>query len=67
MKQAYMMDPDQIDKHIDRLIRENLDRVEQARIEPRLIGWFVGQVMKSTGGMANPNTLYLTISERIMK
>jgi aspartyl-tRNA(Asn)/glutamyl-tRNA(Gln) amidotransferase subunit B len=67
MKQAYMMEPEQIDKHIDRLIRENPDKVEQAKIEPRLIGWFVGHVMKSTGGMANPSLLYLTISERIMK
>ena len=30
------------------------DKVAQAREKPTLLGWFVGQTMKATGGKANP-------------
>ena len=33
------------------------DKVEQAKAKPTLLGWFVGQVMKSTGGKANPQAV----------
>ena len=32
----------------------NPAQVEKARANPKLAGWFVGQVMKATGGKANP-------------
>ena len=32
-------------------------QVEKARANPKLAGWFVGQVMKATGGKANPKTV----------
>jgi len=31
--------------------------MEQARAKPEVLGWFVGQVMKSTGGKANPQAV----------
>src|SRR5918992_316231 len=31
--------------------------VEQAKAKPTLLGWFVGQVMKATGGKANPQAV----------
>jgi aspartyl-tRNA(Asn)/glutamyl-tRNA(Gln) amidotransferase subunit B len=31
--------------------------VEQAKTKPALIGWFVGQVMKASGGKANPQAV----------
>jgi aspartyl-tRNA(Asn)/glutamyl-tRNA(Gln) amidotransferase subunit B len=31
--------------------------VAQARAKPTLLGWFVGQVMKATGGKANPQAV----------
>jgi aspartyl-tRNA(Asn)/glutamyl-tRNA(Gln) amidotransferase subunit B len=37
--------------------RRNPDKVEQARAKPALIGWFVGQVMKASGGKANPQAV----------
>ena len=43
-----------IEKAIDDIIAANPDKVEQARAKPSMLGWFVGQVMKSTGGKANP-------------
>jgi aspartyl-tRNA(Asn)/glutamyl-tRNA(Gln) amidotransferase subunit B len=46
-----------IEKVIDDIIATNPDKVAQARAKPQLIGWFVGQVMKSSGGKANPQAV----------
>ena len=42
---------------MDAIIAANPDKVEQAKAKPSLLGWFVGQVMKSTGGKANPQAV----------
>jgi aspartyl-tRNA(Asn)/glutamyl-tRNA(Gln) amidotransferase subunit B len=39
---------------VDEIIAANPAQVEKARANPKLAGWFVGQVMKATGGKANP-------------
>jgi aspartyl-tRNA(Asn)/glutamyl-tRNA(Gln) amidotransferase subunit B len=46
-----------IEAAVDAIIVANPDKVEQAKAKPTLIGWFVGQVMKSTGGKANPQAV----------
>ncbi|EKS27899.1 Asp-tRNA(Asn)/Glu-tRNA(Gln) amidotransferase subunit GatB [Afipia felis] len=46
-----------IEKVVDEIIAANPDKVEQARAKPQLIGWFVGQVMKSSGGKVNPQAV----------
>lgn len=46
-----------IEKVVDDIIAANPDKVEQARAKPTMIGWFVGQVMKSSGGKANPQAV----------
>ena len=46
-----------IEKVVDDIIAANPDKVEQARAKPQLMGWFVGQVMKSTGGKVNPQAV----------
>jgi aspartyl-tRNA(Asn)/glutamyl-tRNA(Gln) amidotransferase subunit B len=46
-----------IEAAVDAIMAANPDKVEQAKAKPTLIGWFVGQVMKSTGGKANPQTV----------
>ena len=43
-----------IEKVVDEIIAANPDKVEQARAKPSMLGWFVGQVMKLSGGKANP-------------
>jgi aspartyl-tRNA(Asn)/glutamyl-tRNA(Gln) amidotransferase subunit B len=43
-----------IEKAVDEIIAANPDKVEQAKAKPTLLGWFVGQTMKATGGKANP-------------
>jgi aspartyl-tRNA(Asn)/glutamyl-tRNA(Gln) amidotransferase subunit B len=46
-----------IEKAVDDIIAANPDKAEQARAKPALMGWFVGQVMKSSGGKANPQAV----------
>lgn len=55
MKQV--TDTGAIEKAIDAVIAANPDKVEQAKAKPTMIGWFVGQVMKETGGKANPQAV----------
>ena len=39
---------------VEQVIAGNPGQVETYRKNPKVIGWFVGQVMKATGGKANP-------------
>jgi len=50
-------DSSAIEKAVDGVIAANPDKVVQAQAKPTLAGWFVGQVMKATGGKANPQTV----------
>jgi aspartyl-tRNA(Asn)/glutamyl-tRNA(Gln) amidotransferase subunit B len=43
-----------IEAAIDAIIAANPDKAEAAKVKPQAVGWFVGQVMKDTGGKANP-------------
>ena len=36
------------------MVAANPEKAAQARAKPSMAGWFVGQVMKATGGKANP-------------
>jgi aspartyl-tRNA(Asn)/glutamyl-tRNA(Gln) amidotransferase subunit B len=55
MKQV--TDTGAIEKAVDEVIAANPDKAEQARAKPSMAGWFVGQVMKATGGKANPQAV----------
>ncbi|MBT9287912.1 Asp-tRNA(Asn)/Glu-tRNA(Gln) amidotransferase subunit GatB [Prosthecodimorpha staleyi] len=46
-----------IEAACDAVIAANPDKVQQAKAKPTMIGWFVGQVMKQTGGKANPQAV----------
>src|SRR6202012_69874 len=46
-----------IEKVDEDIIAANPDKVEQPKAKPQLVGWFVGQVMKSSGGKANPQAV----------
>jgi aspartyl-tRNA(Asn)/glutamyl-tRNA(Gln) amidotransferase subunit B len=52
MKQV--TDTGAIEKAVDAIIAANPEKVTQAKAKPSMLGWFVGQVMKATGGKANP-------------
>jgi aspartyl-tRNA(Asn)/glutamyl-tRNA(Gln) amidotransferase subunit B len=54
---AQVTDLSEIARLIDAVIAANPDKVAQARAKPAAIGWFVGQVMKASGGKANPGAV----------
>jgi aspartyl-tRNA(Asn)/glutamyl-tRNA(Gln) amidotransferase subunit B len=54
-----------IEKVVDGIIAANPDKVEQARAKPAAIQWFVGQVMKSTGGKADPKAVNALLKSKL--
>lgn len=54
-----------IEAAVEQIIADNPAQVEKARANPKLAGWFVGQVMKATGGKANPKTVNQMVSARL--
>ena len=43
-----------IEKAVDEIIKANPAKVDETKAKPTMLGWWVGQVMKATGGKANP-------------
>jgi aspartyl-tRNA(Asn)/glutamyl-tRNA(Gln) amidotransferase subunit B len=54
-----------IEAAVDAVIAANPDQVEKARANPKLAGWFVGQVMKATGGKANPQAVNDLVARKL--
>jgi len=54
-----------LEKIVDDIVANNADKVADAKMNPKAIGWFVGQVMKATGGKANPQAVNDLIKKRI--
>ncbi|MEM9968900.1 MAG: Asp-tRNA(Asn)/Glu-tRNA(Gln) amidotransferase subunit GatB [Pseudomonadota bacterium] len=46
-----------IEAAVEEIIAANPAQVAKAKENPKLAGWFVGQVMKATGGKANPKAV----------
>ena len=46
-----------LEKIVEEILAKNPDKVADAKANPKAIGWFVGQVMKASGGKANPQTV----------
>ena len=65
MKQV--TDVGSIEAEVDKIILENPDQVAKAKINPKLAGWFVGQVLKATSGKANPSVVNELIKNKILK
>jgi aspartyl-tRNA(Asn)/glutamyl-tRNA(Gln) amidotransferase subunit B len=63
MKQV--TDTGAIEKAIDEVIAKNPDKVEQVKAKPTMLGWFVGQVMKQSGGKANPQAVNELLKKRL--
>ena len=64
MKQV--TDTTKIEAAIDKIMAENPDQVTKAKENPKLAGWFVGQVMKATGGKANPKAVNEIIAKKLL-
>jgi aspartyl-tRNA(Asn)/glutamyl-tRNA(Gln) amidotransferase subunit B len=63
MKQV--TDTGAIDAAIEAVIAANPDKVEEVKAKPKLAAWFVGQVMKQTGGKANPAAVNAALKTRL--
>ncbi len=54
-----------IEASVDEVMAANPAQVEKAKANPKLAGWFVGQVMKATGGKANPGAVGKIVNEKL--
>ncbi len=54
-----------IEGAVDAIIAANPDKAQQAIAKPTMLGWFVGQVMKQTGGKANPQAVNDVLKSRL--
>ena len=63
MKQV--TDTGAIEKAVDEIIAANPDQVAKVLAKPALAGWFVGQVMKATGGKANPQAVQALVKAKL--
>ena len=54
-----------IEAAVDQVIADNPAQVEKAKANPKLAGWFVGQVMKATGGKANPKAVNELVAAKL--
>ena len=58
-------DTGEIEAAVDEIIAANPEQVEKAKQNPKLAGWFVGQVMKATGGKANPKAVNELVAQKL--
>ena len=54
-----------IEAAIDAVIAANPAKVEEVKAKPKLMGWFVGQVMAKTQGKANPQSVNDLLKARL--
>ena len=54
-----------IEKIVDEIIAANPEQVAQVKEKPKTMGWFVGQVMKASGGKANPQAVNQILKDKL--
>jgi aspartyl-tRNA(Asn)/glutamyl-tRNA(Gln) amidotransferase subunit B len=54
-----------IEKLVDDVVAKNPDKVADAKSNPKAIGWFVGQVMKASGGKASPQAVNELLKKKL--
>ena len=60
-------DPKEIEKLIDKVIADNPDKVREYKTgKDKLFGFFVGQVMKVSGGKANPQLVNEILKKKLL-
>jgi len=60
-----LTDTGAIEAAVDAIVAANPAQVEKARANPKLAGWFVGQVMQATGGKANPRAVNEIVQKKL--
>ncbi|KGJ17143.1 Asp-tRNA(Asn)/Glu-tRNA(Gln) amidotransferase subunit GatB [Paracoccus sanguinis] len=54
-----------IEAAVDEIIAANPAQVEKAKANPKLAGWFTGQVLKASGGKANPAAVNELVAKKL--
>jgi aspartyl-tRNA(Asn)/glutamyl-tRNA(Gln) amidotransferase subunit B len=54
-----------IEKAVVEIVKANPDKAAQVAAKPNMLGWFVGQVLKSTGGKANPQAVNALLKKHL--
>ena len=54
-----------IEPVIDEIIAANPGQVEAVNAKPTMLGWFVGQALKASGGKANPQALNELLKKKL--
>jgi aspartyl-tRNA(Asn)/glutamyl-tRNA(Gln) amidotransferase subunit B len=54
-----------IERAVDEIIAANAGKAAEAKLKPNLAGWFVGQVIKATGGKANPQAVNALVRRKL--
>ena len=54
-----------IEKIVDDVVKENPAQVDKVKSNPKLIGWFVGQVMKKSQGKADPKIVNQIVNQKL--
>jgi aspartyl-tRNA(Asn)/glutamyl-tRNA(Gln) amidotransferase subunit B len=54
-----------IERAVDEIIAANAGKAAEAKLKPNLAGWFVGQVIKATGGKANPQAVNAMVRRKL--
>ena len=62
-----VQDSDAISEAVESVFSENPEQAKKIEINPKLVGWFVGQVMKKTEGKADPKLINQLIKEKLEK
>jgi aspartyl-tRNA(Asn)/glutamyl-tRNA(Gln) amidotransferase subunit B len=58
-------DTAEIEKVVDEVLAANPDKVADVKTNPKALGWFVGQVMKASGGKANPQAVNALLKTKL--
>ena len=58
-------DSSSLEPIVTKLIADNPGQVETWRKNPKVAGWFTGQVMKATGGKANPGLVNEIVARKL--
>ena len=65
---SQVSDEKQIEEYVQKVLDENLEKVEEFKNgKDKLLGFFVGQVMKLTGGKANPQMVNKILRDLLSK
>ena len=54
-----------LERIVDEIVAANAGKAEQAKAKPAMLGWFVGQVMKASGGKANPQSVNAILKAKL--